>query len=147
VTGEVFDNLHAEGLKPVKAVRKENKMIKQEIRKPKVQKRHKSIRVKLAGTAEFPRLAVYRSTKHIYAQLIDDDNHVTLASASSNDKELKEKLAHGGNIKAAKLVGEEIAKKAKVKGIECVVFDRGGFLYHGRVAALADAAREAGLMF
>ena len=94
-------------------------MIKQEVRKPKVQKRHKSIRVKLSGTSEFPRLAVYRSTKHIYAQLIDDVNHVTLA----------------------------IAKKAKVKGIECVVFDRGGFLYHGRVAALADAAREAGLMF
>lgn len=79
--------------------------------------------------------------------MIDDVNHVTLASASSNDKELKEKLAHGGNIEAAKLVGEEIAKKAKIKGIECVVFDRGGFLYHGRVAALADAAREAGLMF
>ena len=100
-------------------------MIKQEVRKPKTQKRHRSIRTKLSGTAEFPRLAVYRSTKHIYAQLIDDVNHVTLASASSNDKELK----------------------AKIKGIECVVFDRGGFLYHGRVAALADAAREAGLMF
>ena len=117
-------------------------MIKQEIRKPKVQKRHRSIRVKLSGTSEFPRLAVYRSTKHIYAQLIDDVNHVTLASASSNDKDLKEKLAHGGNIEAAKVVGEAI--KA---GVECVVLDRGGFLYHGRVAALADAAREAGLMF
>ena len=127
--------------------RKENKMIKQEIRKPKVQKRHKSIRVKLSGTSEFPRLAVYRSTKHIYAQLIDDVNHVTLASASSNDKELKDKLAHGGNIEAAKVVGEAIAQKAKKAGVECVVFDRGGFLYHGRVAALADAAREAGLMF
>ena len=114
-------------------------MIKQECRKPRIQKRHKSIRIKLSGTAEFPRLAVYRSTKHIYAQLIDDVNHVTLASASSNDK--------GGNIEAAKIVGEAIANKAKVKGIECVVFDRGGFLYHGRVAALADAAREAGLMF
>ena len=122
-------------------------MIKQETRKPKVQKRHRTIRVKLSGTAEFPRLAVYRSTKHIYAQLIDDVNHVTLASASSNDKDLKAKLAHGGNIEAAKVVGEEIAKKAKKAGVECVVFDRGGFLYHGRVAALADAAREAGLMF
>ncbi len=122
-------------------------MIKQQVRKPIVQKRHKSIRVKLAGTAEFPRLAVFRSTKHIYAQLIDDDNHVTLAAASSNDKDLKEKLSHGGNIDAAKVVGEAIAKKAKKAGIECVVFDRGGFLYHGRVAALAEAAREAGLMF
>ena len=122
-------------------------MIKQEVRKPKIQKRHKTIRLKVEGTAEFPRLAVYRSTKHIYAQLIDDENHVTLASASSNDKELKEQLKHGGNVEAAKVVGEAIAKKAKAKGIECVVFDRGGFLYHGRVAALADAAREAGLMF
>lgn len=122
-------------------------MIKQQTRKPIVQKRHKSIRIKLSGTAEFPRLAVYRSTKHIYAQLIDDENNVTLAAASSNDKELKEKLSHGGNVEAAKAVGEAIAKKAKKAGIECVVFDRGGFLYHGRVAALADAAREAGLMF
>ena len=122
-------------------------MIKQEIRKPKVQKRHRTIRQKVSGTAEFPRLAVYRSTKHIYAQLIDDENRVTLASASSNDKDLKEQLKHGGNIEAAKLIGSTIAKKAKDKGIECVVFDRGGFLYHGRVAALADAAREAGLMF
>ena len=119
-------------------------MIKQKERKPLVQKRHKSIRVKVSGTAEFPRLAVYRSTKHIYAQLIDDENHVTLASASSNDKDLKEKLAHGGNIEAAKVVGEAIAQKAKKAGVEC---DRGGFLYHGRIAALADAAREAGLMF
>lgn len=122
-------------------------MIKQQARKPIVQKRHKSIRIKLSGTAEFPRLAVYRSTKHIYAQLIDDENNVTIASASSNDKDLKEKLSHGGNVDAAKAVGEAIAKKAKKAGIECVVFDRGGFLYHGRVAALAEAAREAGLMF
>ena len=122
-------------------------MIKQETRKPKIQKRHRTIRLKVSGTAEFPRLAVYRSTKHIYAQLIDDVNHVTLASASSNDKDLKEQLKHGGNIEAAKVVGAAIAKKAKAKGIECVVFDRGGFLYHGRVAALADAAREAGLEF
>ena len=122
-------------------------MIKSENRKNKVQKRHQTIRVKITGTAEAPRLAVYRSTKHIYAQLIDDEKNVTIASASSVDKELKEKLAHGGNIEAAKVVGEAIAKKAKAAGIECVVFDRGGFLYHGRVAALADAAREAGLMF
>ena len=122
-------------------------MIKQENRKEKTQKRHRSIRNKVAGTTEFPRLAVYRSTKHIYAQLIDDEKHVTIASASTNDKDLREKLSNGGNIDAAKVVGEEIAKKAKKAGIECVVFDRGGFLYHGRVAALADAAREAGLMF
>ena len=122
-------------------------MIKQKERKPLVQKRHRSIRLKVSGTAEFPRLAVYRSTKHIYAQLIDDENHVTLASASSNDKDLKEKLSNGGNIEAAKIVGEAIAQKAKKAGISEVVFDRGGFLYHGRVAALADAAREAGLMF
>ena len=122
-------------------------MIKQEIRKPKVQKRHKSIRVKLAGTAEFPRLAVYRSTKHIYAQIIDDVKGVTLASASSVDKELKEKLSHGGNIESAKAVGELLAKRATAAGIKDCVFDRGGFLYHGRVAALADAAREGGLNF
>ncbi len=122
-------------------------MIKQKTRKPVVQKRHRSLRVKLAGTAEFPRLAVFRSTKHIYAQLIDDDNHVTLASASSNDKDLREQIKTGGNIEAPKAVGTAIAQKAKKAGIESVVFDRGGFLYHGRVAALADAAREAGLMF
>lgn len=122
-------------------------MIKSSIRKEKVQKRHKTIRIKLSGTPESPRLAVYRSTKHIYAQLIDDVNAVTLASASSVDKDLKVKLGHGGNIDSAKAVGEAIAKKALKKGIKDVVFDRGGFLYHGRVAALADAAREAGLNF
>ena len=122
-------------------------MIKQQTRKPLVQKRHRSIRVKISGTSEFPRLAVYRSIKHIYAQIIDDVKGVTLVSASSDDKELRAKLAHGGNIEAAKVVGEAIAQKAKKAGVECVVFDRGGFLYHGRVAALADAAREAGLMF
>ena len=122
-------------------------MIKQEIRKPKVQKRHRTIRTKLAGTTEFPRLAVYRSTKHIYAQLIDDEKHVTVCSASSVDKDLKEKLAHGGNIEAAKVVGEAIAKKALAAGVECVVFDRGGYVYHGRVKELAEGAREAGLKF
>ena len=122
-------------------------MIKRKERKAQVQKRHRSIRVKISGTAEFPRLAVYRSTKHIYAQLIDDVNRVTIASASSIYKDLKEKLTHGGNIEAAKVVGTAIAEKAKKAGIECVVFDRGGFLYHGRIQALADAAREAGLMF
>ena len=122
-------------------------MIKQRKRKPIIQKRHQSIRTKVVGTSEYPRLAVFRSTKHIYAQLIDDDKKVTIASASSNDKDIKAKLPHGGNIEAAKVIGQAIAEKAKKAGIECVVFDRGGFLYHGRVAALADAAREAGLMF
>jgi large subunit ribosomal protein L18 len=122
-------------------------MIKSANRKTKSQKRHQTIRVKLSGTKDSPRLAVYRSTKHIYAQLIDDVAGVTLVAASSVDKDLKAKLTHGGNIDSAKAVGEAVAKKALKKGIKDVVFDRGGFLYHGRVAALADAAREAGLNF
>lgn len=122
-------------------------MIKSDNRKTKVQKRHQTIRIKLTGTTETPRLAVYRSTKHIYAQLIDDVKGLTIVAASSVDKDLKEKLGHGGNIDAAKIIGESIAKKALKKGIKNVVFDRGGFLYHGRIAALADAAREAGLNF
>lgn len=122
-------------------------MIKTANKKTKVQKRHQTIRVKLSGTAEAPRLAVYRSTKHIYAQLIDDVKGVTIASASTVDKDLKVKLGHGGNIESAKAVGKSIAKKAIKAGVKNVVFDRGGFLYHGRVAALADAAREAGLEF
>ncbi len=122
-------------------------MIKSKNRKEQAQKRHRRIRVKLSGTPECPRLAVYRSTKHIYAQIIDDVNRVTLVSASSIDKDLKEKLPHGGNVESAKVVGEALAKKAIAKKINDVVFDRGGFLYHGRIAALADAAREAGLNF
>ncbi len=122
-------------------------MIKQRNKKEHTQKRHKRIRVKLSGTTESPRLAVYRSTKHIYAQIIDDVKGVTIVSASSIDKDLKDKLSHGGNIDAAKAVGEAIAKKALKAKVKDVVFDRGGFLYHGRVAALADAARETGLNF
>ena len=122
-------------------------MIKQMNKKDQTRKRHERIRLKIKGTPESPRLAVYRRTKHIYAQLIDDVNHKTLASSSSNDKDLKEKLAHGGNIDAAKVVGETIAQKALKAGVKECVFDRGGFLYHGRIAALADAAREAGLDF
>ena len=109
--------------------------------------KHKRIRATLSGTTERPRLCVYRSLVNIYAQVIDDVKHITLASASSNDKELRSKLSHGGNIEAAKLVGEEVAKRALKAGVKGVVFDRGGFLYHGRVQALADAAREAGLEF
>ncbi len=122
-------------------------MIKTVNRKEQTRKRHNRLRVKLMGTTEAPRLAVYRSTKHIYAQIIDDIKGVTLVSASSVDPELKSKISHGGNIEAAKLVGELIAKRAAKAKIKDVVFDRGGFLYHGRVSALADAAREGGLNF
>ena len=122
-------------------------MIKQANKKAATQKRHQRLRAKLSGTTEAPRLAVYRSTKHIYAQIIDDVKGVTIVSASSIDKDLREKLAHGGNVESAKAVGEALAKKALKAGVKDVVFDRGGFLYHGRVAALADAAREAGLNF
>lgn len=107
--------------------------------------RHLRIRKNLSGTSTLPRLDVYRSNANIYAQVIDDVKGVTLVSASSIDKELK--LANGGNIEAAKAVGALVAKRALEKGIEAVVFDRGGYLYHGRVKALADAAREAGLKF
>lgn len=110
-------------------------------------KRHARVRSKISGTAECPRLDVFRSNSNIYAQLIDDVNGVTLAAASTLDKELKGKCANGGNKEAAKLVGETIAKRAAAKGIETVCFDRGGYLYHGRVQELAEAAREAGLKF
>ncbi|MBN6204905.1 50S ribosomal protein L18 [Ralstonia pickettii] len=108
-------------------------------------RRHARVRRNLSGTAECPRLNVYRSNKHIYAQLIDDVNNVTVSSASTNDKELN--VTHGGNVEAAKQVGELIAKRAQDNGFKQVVFDRGGYLYHGRVKALAEAAREAGLEF
>lgn len=106
-------------------------------------KRHARVRNKISGTAECPRLNVFRSNSHIHAQIIDDVNKVTLAAASSVDM----KLENGGNVEAAAQVGKEIAKKAKAKKIENVVFDRGGYIYHGRVKALAEAAREAGLKF
>ncbi|MCS6884559.1 MAG: 50S ribosomal protein L18 [Acidobacteriota bacterium] len=106
---------------------------------------HARIRKKISGTAERPRLCVFRSLKHIYAQLIDDTKGVTLCAASTLEKELRD--ASGGNIKAARVVGKLIAERALAKGIEEVVFDRGGYLYHGRVKSLADAAREAGLKF
>ncbi len=122
-------------------------MIKTVNKKEQTQKRHQRVRVKIQGTSDCPRLAVYRSLKHIYAQIIDDTKGVTLAASSTKSKELAEKLAHGGNVEAAKIVGEDIAKKAIKAGIKDVVFDRGGFLFHGRVQALADAAREAGLNF
>ena len=108
------------------------------------QKRHLRVRNRVAGTAERPRLNVFRSLAHIYAQVIDDEKGMTLAAASSLDKDFNGK---GGNIAAAKAVGAAIAKKALEKGITEVVFDRGGYIYHGRIAALAEAAREGGLKF
>ena len=107
-------------------------------------KRHARVRAKISGTAECPRLNVFRSAKHIYAQLIDDVNGVTLASASTMDKGFE---GFGGNCDAAKTVGESLAKKAAEKGITEAVFDRGGYVYHGRVKALAEGARENGLNF
>ncbi len=107
----------------------------------------KRIRGKITGTADRPRLAVFKSLKHIYAQVIDDKQGVTLVAASTLDKELKDKVKFGGNVEAAKLVGALIADRLKEKKIETVVFDRGGYVYHGRIKALADAARENGLKF
>ena len=107
-------------------------------------KRHKRVRAKISGTPERPRLNVFRSETNIYAQIIDDVNGVTLASASSLDKAIE---GYGGNIAAATAVGKLVAERAKAKGIENVVFDRGGYLYHGRVKALAEGAREGGLQF
>ena len=109
--------------------------------------RHKRVRRKIAGTTQRPRLCVFRSSNNIYAQIIDDTNRVTLVSASSLDSEIKGSVNHGGNKEAAQKVGEMIAKKAIEKGITDVVFDRGGYLYHGRVQVLAEAAREVGLKF
>ena len=106
---------------------------------------HARIRQRLQGSEERPRLAVFRSLKHIYAQLIDDRRGSTLVSASSNEK--KSAVKNGGNVAGAKQVGKLVAERAKAKGISKIVFDRGGYLYHGRVKALADAAREAGLEF
>ncbi len=107
---------------------------------------HTRIRRKITGTSERPRLCVFRSLNHMYAQVVDDVQGATLVSASTRDKDLKDE-GKGGNLKAAKAVGKAIAERAKAKGIEAVVFDRGGYIYHGRVKALADAARESGLKF
>ena len=105
-------------------------------------RRHRRVRGKISGTAERPRLDVFRSAKHIYAQVIDDEAGATLCSASSMDKDFED---YGGNIEAARKVGKKIAEKCLEKGITEVVYDRGGFVYHGRVQALAEGAREAGL--
>jgi large subunit ribosomal protein L18 len=114
---------------------------KQELR----QRRHLRVRKKVTGTEARPRLAVFRSEHHIYAQVIDDSAGQTVAAASTLDASLKS--SYGGNVEAAKAVGKLVGERAKDKGVEAVVFDRGGFAYHGRIAALADGAREAGLEF
>lgn len=109
--------------------------------------RHLRLRQKLSGTAEAPRLAVFRSLKHIYAQVIDDNKGMTLVAVSTREKSVSEQLQGTGNIEAAKFVGKLVAERALEKGIQAVVFDRGGHMFHGRVKALADSAREAGLKF
>ena len=118
------------------------------IDKNKIRKRkHVRVRKKISGTADCPRLGVYRSNSHIYAQIIDDEAGVTLVSASSLDKDIKGEISNGSNIEAASAVDKLVAERAAAKEIKDVVFDRGGYLYHGRVQALAEAAREAGLNF
>ena len=122
-------------------------MITKEDRNLARKRRHLRVRNRIEGTAARPRLNVYRSNKHIYAQVIDDVTGNTVVSASTVDKELSSEVQSGGNVEAARKVGELVAKRAIEKGITTVVFDRGGYLYHGRVQALADAARAAGLQF
>ncbi len=111
------------------------------------QARHARVRKKVVGTSERPRLNVYRSLNNIYAQIVDDGVGKTLVSASTLDPEIKGRIKSGGNVEAAKAVGELVAKRAQEKGIKQVVFDRGGYIYHGRVKTLADAARAGGLEF
>jgi len=120
-------------------------MIKKESKNEIRTRIHTRIRRKVVGTAERPRLAVFRSVAHIYAQVIDDSKGSTLVAASSIEKTSRDKT--GGNLEAAKAIGRTVAERAKEKGISQVVFDRGGYQYHGRIKALADAAREAGLEF
>jgi len=105
------------------------------------------MRKRIAGTSERPRLCVHRSTRHIRAQVVDDASGRTIVSASSLDKEVRAQIKGGGNIAASKVVGTMVAERARAKGVDKVVFDRGGYQYHGRVQALAEAAREAGLKF
>ncbi len=109
--------------------------------------RHYSIRNKITGTPERPRLNIYKSSKHIYAQVIDDATGVTLASASTLDKDLRDQVAELTKSDAAKLIGKAVGERARNKGVKSVIFDRGGYLYHGRVKLLADGARESGLEF
>ncbi|OMH40259.1 50S ribosomal protein L18 [Desulfurobacterium indicum] len=116
-------------------------------RKERIAKKHRRVRKKVFGTPERPRLAVYKSLKHMYAQIIDDTKGHTLVAASTVDKEVKEKIKGLSKTEAARVVGQVIAERAKAKGITAVVFDRGGFIYHGRIKAIAEGAREGGLEF
>lgn len=122
-------------------------MLHREDKNAKRKKRHLRSRRHIKGTAERPRLNVFRSAGHIYAQIVNDEVGVTLVSASTLDKEIKATIVNGGNVEAAKVIGKAVAERAVANGIKKVVFDRGGYLYHGRIAALAEAAREAGLEF
>ena len=122
-------------------------MLKKADKNAKRLQRHKRVRRKVFGTPQRPRLCVIRSSNNIYAQIIDDTNRVTLVAASSLDEAVKGAVNHTGNKEAAKMVGEMVAKKAVEKGITEVVFDRGGYIYHGRIKELAEGAREAGLKF
>jgi large subunit ribosomal protein L18 len=131
---------------PQSAIRNDN-MDHQRLKHRRQLRRRQHVRRKVVGTAERPRLTVFRSSKHIYAQLIDDLTGITLAAASSNIGEVRKELPYGGNSKAAAAVGKRLAEAAKAKGISKAAFDRGHYRYHGRVKALADAAREGGLQF
>jgi len=122
-------------------------MVSKKVRSEVRAKKHRRIRNRISGTAECPRLAVFRSNNHMYAQIIDDTVGNTLAAASTMDKDVKAEVAKTNNVEAAAYLGKVIAKKAMDKGIKTVVFDRGGFIYQGKIKALADAAREAGLEF
>lgn len=122
-------------------------MVSKESRADIREDKHRRIRNRISGTASRPRLAVYRSNKNMYAQIIDDENRTTLVSANTLQKDVREGLEKTDDVEAAKAVGSAIAKKALEKGIKEVVFDRAGYIYHGKVQALADAAREAGLDF
>jgi large subunit ribosomal protein L18 len=112
-----------------------------------LRQRHRRVRNKVAGTKEIPRLSVHRSHLNFYTQLVDDFRATTILSVSTRDKKFKKEMVKGGNIKAAKLLGQILAEEAKSKGIQRVVFDRGGYIYHGRVKALAESARAHGLKF
>jgi large subunit ribosomal protein L18 len=111
------------------------------------ERRHIRSRKKIIGTKEKPRLSVYKSLKNLFVQFVDDQTHTTLLTVGTTDKEFKEKAKYGGNVKAAGILGEIVARRAKEKNIEKIVFDRGGCLYHGRIKALADALRKGGLKF
>ena len=117
---------------------------KREINK---EKRHRRIRKKIFGTGNFPRVVVHRSNSNLYVQIVDDLNGRILLAVSTNNKKFKEKFPYGGNVKAARLLGEILAERANAQGVTKVVFDRGGYLFHGRIRALAESAREHGLKF